>query len=173
MGLRRIYVTGSTPSECFCRYRSVNQRERRPVTGRLQDPVLDFYDGNGVLITSNDNWKDSPQRSEIEGSGLAPQNDSEAAIARTVVPGQYTAVLSGKNQSEGIGLVEVYDRDRGGESEMANISTRGSVETGDNVLIGGFIAGGRSGATNIIVRAIGPSLTARSAGCIADPTWSW
>jgi hypothetical protein len=80
-------------------------------------------------------------------------------------------VLSGKNQSEGIGLVEVYDRDHGGESEMANISTRGMVETGDNVLIGGFIAGSQSGATNIIVRAIGPSLTAKAVpGALQDPT---
>jgi hypothetical protein len=167
-------VTGSTPKRVLLRgigpSLSVNGV---PLAGRLQDPVLHFYDGNGVLITSNDNWKDSPapERSEIQGSGLAPQNDSEAAIARTVNPGHYTGVLSGKNQSEGIGLVEVYDRDRGGESEMANISTRGSVETGDNVLIGGFIAGGRSGATNIIVRAIGPSLTGKGVpGALQDPT---
>jgi hypothetical protein len=172
VGIGGFIVTGGPPKRVLLRGMgpslSVNGV---PVAGRLQDPVLEFYDGNGVLITSNDNWKDSPERSEIEGSGLAPQNDSEAAIARTINPGHYTAVLSGKNQSEGIGLVEVYDRDQGGESEMANLSTRGSVESGDNVLIGGFIAGGPSGATNVIVRALGPSLTGKGVpDALQDPT---
>ena len=142
-----------------------------PVEGRLQDPAIELYDGNGILITSNDNWKDSPDRAEIESSGLAPNNDAEAAIARTVPPGAYTGVLYGANGSEGIGVVEAYDRDRGGASEMANISTRGFVESGDNVLIGGFIAGARSGATNVIVRAIGPSLTAKGVSdALQDPS---
>lgn len=67
--------------------------------------------------------------------------------------------------------MEVYDRDQGGTSEMANISTRGSVETGDNVLIGGFIAGSRAGATNVIVRAIGPSLSGQGVvDALQDPT---
>ena len=142
----------------------------QPLGGRLEDPVLELFDGNGVLITSNDNWKESPEQSEIQSSGLAPSNDAEAAIARTVQPGAYTAVLYGKDQTEGIGLVEVYDRDQGGASEMANISTRGFVDTGDNVLIGGFIAGARSGATNVVVRAIGPSLSAQEVpDALQDP----
>lgn len=159
---KRVLLRGLGPSV------AVNGQ---PVAGRLQDPVIDLYDGNGVLMTSNDNWKDSPERADIESSGLAPQNDAEAAIARTLNPGAYTGIISGKSQSEGIGLVEVYDRDRGGASEMANISTRGVVESNDNVLIGGFIAGAQDGATNVIVRAIGPSLTARGvAGALPDPT---
>lgn len=142
-----------------------------PVEGRLQDPVIELFDGNGVSITANDNWKDSPERADIEASGLAPSNDAEAAIARTIPPGAYTAVLYGQGDSQGIGLVEAYDRDRGGASEMANISTRGVVETGDNVLFGGFIARARSGAANVIVRAIGPSLTGKGVpDALQDPT---
>jgi hypothetical protein len=131
--------------------------------------VIELYDGNSQLITSNDNWKDSPERADIENSGLAPTNDAEAAIVRTLPPGSYTAIVFGKDQSEGIALVEAYDRDRGGSSEMANISTRGVVGTGNDVLIGGFIAGARSGATNVIVRAIGPSLTGQEFRCLARP----
>ena len=161
-GAKRVIVRGLGPSL------TVNGQ---PVEGRLQDPAIELYDGNGILITSNDNWKNSPDRAEIESSGLAPSHDAEAAIARTVQPGAYTAVLYGTGGSQGIGLVEAYDRDRGGTSEMANISTRGFVDTGDNVLIGGFIAGARSGATNVIVRALGPSLTAKSVpDALQDPT---
>ena len=156
-GLKRILVRGIGPSLTG---------NGAPLEGRLQDPAIELFDGNGLLITSNDNWKDSPERAEIEASGLAPSDDAEAAIARTVPPGAYTAVLYGTNNSEGIGLVEAYDRDGGGSSEMANISTRGFVDTGDNVLIGGFIAGAQSGATNVIVRALGPSLSSRG---VTDP----
>ena len=160
-GVKRIIVRGIGPSL------AVNGT---PVEGRLQDPVLELYNSDGIMIAQNDNWKESPERSEIEGSGLAPSNDAEAAIARTVSPGAYTAIVYGKGDSEGIALVEAYDRDQGGTSEMANISTRGFVSTGDNVLIGGFIAGARSGATNVIVRAIGPSLANKGVtGALQNP----
>ena len=161
-GVKRVIVRGLGPSLT---------NNGVPVEGRLQDPVIELFDGNGVLLTTNDNWKDSPERADIETSGLAPSNDAEAAIARTVPAGAYTAVLYGKGDSEGIGLVEAYDRDQGGDSEMANISTRGFVDTGDNVLIGGFIAGARAGATNVIVRAIGPSLSGEEVDdALQDPT---
>ena len=141
-----------------------------PLEGRLEDPVLELYDGNGTFITANDNWKDS-QQSEIEASGLAPSDDREAMIIRTLLPGAYTAMIRGRDDSTGIGLVEAYDQQQGALSELGNISTRGFVETGDNVLIGGFIAGAHSGATNIILRAIGPSLEDRGVpNALADPT---
>ena len=172
VGIAGFIVTGSGDKRIIVRGIGPSMTSNgQPVAGRLQDPVIELFDGNGVLMTRNDNWKDSPERAEIESSGLAPQHDAEAAIARTIQPGAYTAVVSGKDQSEGIGLVEAYDRDQGGNSEMANISTRGFVETGDNVLIGGFIAGARSGATNVVVRAIGPSLTGKGVtGALQDPT---
>jgi hypothetical protein len=130
-----------------------------------------LFDQNGILITRNDNWKDSPQRAEIEQSGIAPQDDRESAIAATLAPGQYTAVISGTDDTTGIALVEAYDRDQTGAGRFANISTRGFVQTGDNVLIGGFIVGRQTGPTNVIVRAIGPSLTARGVPqALQDPT---
>jgi hypothetical protein len=86
-------------------------------------------------------------------------------------PGAYTAILQGKNGGEGVGLVEVYDLGLGANSTPANISTRGFVDTGDNVMIGGFIIGGGSvGSAKVIVRAIGPSLgTFGVTGALADP----
>src|SRR5206468_9776000 len=79
----------------------------------------------------------------------------------------YTAIVRGVNNGTGIGLVEVYDLDRTVDSELANISTRGFVQTGDNVLIGGLIVVGQN-PLRIIVRAIGPSLSIT--GKLADPT---
>ena len=141
-----------------------------PLEGRLEDPVLELYDQNGGFITSNDNWKES-QQGDIEGSGLAPSDEREAMIIRTLLPGAYTAILRGKDDSTGIGLVEAYDQQQGALSELANISTRGFVDTGDNVVIGGFILGAHNGATNIVLRAIGPSLEDRGVpNSLADPT---
>jgi hypothetical protein len=120
--------------------------------------VLELRDGNGGLVTSNDDWKDSPERADIEASMLKPQDDKEAAILRTLDPNHYTAIVRGKDRGTGIGLIEAYDLDTSADSVLANISTRGFVETNDNVLFGGFIAGNQTGNTRILVRALGPSL---------------
>jgi hypothetical protein len=77
------------------------------VTGALADPFLQLFDSNGTLLYSNNDWKDS-QQAQIQATGLAPPNDLESAILRTVAPGNYTAILSGRNGTTGIGLVEVY-----------------------------------------------------------------
>ncbi len=86
--------------------------------------------------------------------------------------GFYSAILSGKNGGTGVGLVEAYDLDAAADSQLANISTRGFVQAGDNVMIGGFIvAGGGAGNSTVVVRAIGPSLgTAGVANPLQDPT---
>ena len=124
----------------------------------LADPTLELHDGAGTLIATNDNWK-SDQQAEIEGTGLQPTNDLEAAIVATLPAdgAGYTAILRGKNGTTGVGLIEAYDLDGAANSKLANISTRGFVDTGDNAMIGGFILGG--GTAEVIVRAIGPSLT--------------
>jgi hypothetical protein len=77
------------------------------VSGPLQDPMLDLNDSNGNLIASDDNWKDS-QQAEIEATGAAPTDDREAAIISMLAPGAYTAIVSGKNNGTGVGLVEAY-----------------------------------------------------------------
>jgi len=140
------------------------------VVDALADPVLELHGSDGSLITSNDNWKET-QESEIDATGLAPQGDLEPAIIATLDPDAYTAIMSGKDGTSGVGLVEGYDLDQAADSQLANISTRGFVETESNVMIGGFILGSGSGTTNILVRAIGPSLTLVGVSdALADPT---
>ena len=122
------------------------------------DPVLDLRAGNGALILSNDNWKDT-QRSLIEGTIFQPTDDRESVIVATLVPANYTAVLTGKNNTTGVGIVEVYDNNVNADSQLANISTRGFVRTGSNVMIGGFILGAGQNNARIAIRGIGPSLS--------------
>jgi hypothetical protein len=139
-----------------------------PVPGALLDPVLELHDDSGATIASNDNWRStqiggviaSDQSIEIQASTIAPSNDAESAIIATLNPGAYTAVVHGANNSTGIAVVEGYDLDADSSSTLANISTRGLVQTGDNAMIGGFILGGGTGATEVVVRGIGPSLVA-------------
>ena len=119
----------------------------------------------------NDNWR-TDQQAEIEATGIAPTNDLESAILRTLTPGNYTAILRGKGNTTGIGVVEAYDLEQAVNSKLADISTRGFVETGDNVMIGGLIIGpaGADSAT-VVVRAIGPSLSNFGiSGALQDPT---
>ncbi len=139
-----------------------------PLSGALADPVLELHPSGGAVIT-NDNWK-SDQQNEIAATGLQPTSDSESAIIATLPVGAHTAIVRGQNDGTGIGLVEVYDLE--GENpdvQLANISTRGKVETGDNVMIGGFIIGGTE-PTTVLVRALGPSLSASGvSGVLANP----
>lgn len=128
-----------------------------PLEDRLSDPLLELYNRDGVLLQSNDNWRDAPNRQEIIDSTIPPSHDLESAILRNVDLGAYTAVVRGVGDRAGVGLVEVYDLGEAQDSKLANISTRGHVQTGDNVMIGGLIVTGSS-PQKVIVRAIGPSL---------------
>jgi hypothetical protein len=141
-----------------------------PASALLADPLLELR-GSGGLIAMNDNWKESPQRMQIEGTPFEPADDKEAVILATLEPGNYTAVVKGVGQTSGVGLVEVYDHDQTVDSQLANISTRGFVLTSDNVMIGGFVLGGSENATEIAVRALGPSLTGSGlSDVLEDPT---
>jgi hypothetical protein len=138
------------------------------VANPLADPTLALFDANGAALLSNDNWRDS-QALEIEATGIEPADLLESAIIATLTPGNYTAVVRGANDGNGVGLVEVYDLTDPSTTDLANISSRGRVETGDNVMIGGFIVQGAA-AQRVIVRAIGPSLTALGVpNALADP----
>ena len=128
------------------------------LSGVLADPVLELHKADGTVVM-NDNWKDT-QKAEIEATGIPPGNDLESAIVATLEPGNYTAIVSGKNNGTGVALVEIYDLDQSLGPILANISTRGFVDTGDNVMIGGFIVGPTdAGLTDVLIRAIGPSLS--------------
>jgi hypothetical protein len=113
-----------------------------------------------------------PIKHDIEATGLAPSDDLESAVLETLAPGTYTAIVAGTNGTTGIGLVEAYDLDQPVDSELANISTRGFIDTGDNVMIGGFIIGlDGFGDGTVLVRGIGPSLTDFGVpGALQDPT---
>ena len=148
------------------------------VPNALADPTLELHDGTGALIASNYNWQTTHiggiitanQVSAILNSGYAPSQARESAIIATLPPGNYTAIVSGVNNTTGVALVDVYDLTAGASSILANISTRGFVQTGDNVMIGGFIIQGTEPKT-VIMRAIGPSLTQHGVpNALADPT---
>ena len=126
------------------------------ISGVLADPTLELHDGSGALITSNDNWKDT-QQAAIAATGLAPPNNLESAILHTFNPGNYTAIVRGKSNTTGVALVEAYDIDKAIDTTLTNISTRGFVDVGQNVMIGGFISG--NGIVWVIVRALGPTLS--------------
>ena len=136
------------------------------ITGALSNPVLDLYDSSRQLIASNDDW--TSDRLDVVGTALAPTSERESAIVTTLAPGAYTTVVRDLTGQPGLGFVEIYDLDPN-SSVVANISTRGNVETGDNVMIGGFIIGGANN-TRVLVRAIGPSLAAQGIlGPLANP----
>lgn len=140
------------------------------LAGALADPIIELHDQSGAIVAQNDNWQGSDQRMDLIGVGVAPSNPNEAALIAVLDPGNYTIVLQGVGGATGIGLVEVYDLDGSKRSTLANIATRGKVQGGDQVMIGGFIMLGDNGATNVVVRAIGPSLLGFGvSGALLDP----
>lgn len=134
----------------------------------LANPSLELHDSTGALIGQNDDWR-ATQEGEIMASGIPPLENAEAAIVKVLSPGQYTAVIQGRDGGEGIALAEVYDLDPGSDSSLANISTRGFVNNNDGAMIAGFILRGAEPST-IVARAMGPSLvSAGIADALADP----
>lgn len=141
------------------------------VANSIGDPVLELHGSSGAVIAANDDWTTGSQVSEIQASGLAPADQYESALIVTLSPGNYTAIVSGYNGEQGVGLVEAYEFDAN-TTRMINISTRGRVGTGDEAMIGGLMVQGAAGK-RVIIRAIGPSLGVGPnpiAGVLADPT---
>lgn len=136
------------------------------VTDAVANPTLGIFDASNAQIASNDNWKTTQvggiitgdQFAEINGSGVAPGNDLESAIVANLTPASYTAVVRGANNTVGTGLVDAYDLSPASTARVANVATRGLVQPGDRLLIGGFII--QNGPVRVVVRAIGPSLAA-------------
>ena len=140
------------------------------LAGVLRDPVLRVYNSSRTLIATNDNWQSDPNHFVVESNGLTPANLAESATAQTLAPGAYTVIVTGKDATPGVSLVELYDLSPLSNSKLTNMSTRGPVGTGDNVLISGFIVGDVDSAT-VVVRALGPSLAASGvSGVLSDPT---
>jgi hypothetical protein len=160
-------VQGSTPKKVIIR--AIGPELGAPpynIPNALANPTLELHDGTGALIASNDDWQHtiiggiitSSQVQDIQNSGHAPGDPAESAIIANLPAGNYTAIVRGVNDTMGVGLVEVYDLDSAASSILGNISTRSFVQTGDNVMIGGFIVQGTQ-PKRVIVRAIGPELT--------------
>jgi hypothetical protein len=157
-------VTGTRPKKIILRAIGPSL----PVIGALADPILELRDSSGVLIQANDNWR-SEHEAEIIATTVPPSNDLESAIVATLPAygAAYTATVRGANNGTGVGLIEAYDLEQTTNSKLANISTRGLVQTGENVLIAGTIVLGET-SKRVLVRAIGPSLAVP--GKLEDPT---
>jgi hypothetical protein len=142
------------------------------VLDALADPVLELHGPAGFVTITNDNWEENPaQHAAIIATGIPPTNELESAIDATLAPGAYTAIVSGRNGSSGVALVEVYDLSPAVPAKLANISTRAFVSTGNDIVIAGFILGNSIGNDRIVVRGIGPSLTGLGvSNALANPT---
>lgn len=157
-------ITGQSPKKVIVRGLGTSLT----VDGALTDPTLELNTSTAALF--NDDWR-STQEQEISASGIPPTSNLEPAIVATLEPGAYTAVLRGKGGASGVGLLEVYELDPSAPASLVNISTRGVVETGGNVMIAGFILGAGNAETRVVVRALGPSLGAAGVSTpLGDPT---
>jgi YVTN family beta-propeller protein len=160
-------VTGSVPKKVMIRAIGPSLA-RFSIQGFLPDPMLELHDSN-QLIGTNNNWRTTQlggiittdQVADIQASGIAPSHDLEAAIVATLEPNQgYTAIVRGDGLATGMAVVEVFDLSGAADAALGNISTRGFVQTGDDIMIAGFIVGANSsGNGKTVVLAKGPSLS--------------
>jgi hypothetical protein len=157
-GIGGFIVTGNGPRHLLLRGMGPSLSQFG-ILELLANPVLELHGPSGFTTISNDNWRDT-QEAEIIATGRAPGNDLESAIVADLAPGAYTAILAGNADTTGVGLLEIYDLSPNQDSRLADISTRGNVRTGDDIMIAGFILEGGGGTDAIIVRGIGPSLAA-------------
>jgi plastocyanin/outer membrane protein assembly factor BamB len=170
VGIGGFIVTGSAPKHILLR--AIGPSLAGTVPDALADTVLELHGPKGFVTVTNDNWRDDPaQETAIKATGIPPTNDLEAAIDWTLNPGAYTGIMSGKDNTSGSGLIEFYDLSQAVPARLANISTRAFVDTGNNVVIAGFILGGSSGGDRIVLRGVGPSLaSAGVTNVLANPT---
>ena len=170
VGIGGFIVGGFSPARVLIRgIGSSLKTDNQPLKGRLLDPRIELRGDAGELIAENDNWRSSPQAKEIQATTLAPPDDREAAVVLTLQPGAYTAVLRGAGDSQGIGLVEIYDLQGTAESYLANLASRAFVATEDNIIIGGFIIAGGP-PKRVLLRGIGSSLAGSVPEELQDPT---
>jgi len=133
---------------------------------------IDLHDSTGNTIATNDDWQTAINANQIPVA-FQHADSHELATLATLLPGSFTAILRGKNGGSGVGLIEMNDLSTAAASKLTNVSTRGFVGTGENVMIGGFILNGGSGERQILIRALGPTLAQAPfniAGSLTDPT---
>ena len=169
VGIGGFIVTGNAPKTVLVRGIGPSL-SKFGIPNPLADPTMELHGPAGFNTVFNNNWRDT-QEAEIQATGLAPTNDLESAILATLDPGNYTAIVKGVDNGTGVGLVEVFDLAQAADSKLGNISTRAFVSTGSDIMIAGFILGGNTGSTNMILRGIGPSLSNFGVpDALADPT---
>lgn len=179
-----FWISGTTPKTVLIRARGPSLADFG-VPGPLANPVIQLYSGPTVIAQNND-WQTtdplcgSPavacgNATDIQNTGLDPCSVTttgctfDSAIHVTLPPGGYTAILSGVSGGTGVGIVEVFEADTAAASRLINISTRGKVLTGDDVMIGGFWISGTA-PKRVLLRARGPSLAAFGVpGPLANP----
>jgi hypothetical protein len=169
VGVAGFIVTGTTSKHVVIRAIGPSLA-RFFVPNPLANPVLELRGPSGFTTVTNDNWRDT-QEAAIAATGLAPTDDLESAIDATLAPGAYTGIVSGKNGGTGVALFEVYDITQGTSSKLANISTRAFVSTGNDIVIAGIMLGNNGGNGNVVIRGLGPSLSAFGVSpVLANPT---
>jgi glucose/arabinose dehydrogenase len=171
VGIGGFIIAGSAPKHVLLRAIGPSLTQFG-VANPLADPVMELNGPAPFATITNNDWRDDPaQEAAIQATGIAPSNNLESAIDTTLNPGAYTAVVSGRNSTSGVGLIELYDLSQAVLAKLANISTRAFVNTGDNIVIAGFQLGGHTGADRIVLRGIGPSLTGLGVtNPLANPT---
>ena len=177
VGIVGFVIAGSQPQRVVIRALGPSLTAAG-VAGVLSNPALVVRDAAGALVAQNDDWQTqiagapASRVVDIASTSFAPSNPREAAVALALLPGAYTAIISGVGGETGVALVEVYDLDPANSTSRAvNVSTRGRVVSGDGVMIGGFVIRGGTAPRNVLVRALGPSLAAAGVtDVLADPT---
>ena len=171
VGIGGFIITGSAPKQVLLRAIGPSLTHFG-VPDVLADPVMELHGPGAFATIINDNWRDT-QETEIQATGIPPTDNLESAILVTLTPGAYTAIVKGKNNTSGVGLIEVYDLDQGGASRLANLSTRAFVSTGSDIVIAGFLLSDGNTVNRMVVRGMGPSLAPGSfpaSAVLANPT---
>ncbi len=169
VGIGGFIVAGGAPKQVIVRAIGPSLG-RYGITDTLADPVLELHGPAGFITITNNNWRDT-QQPAIQATGLPPVNDLESAIVVTLNPGSYTAIVRGTGSTAGVALVEVYDLNATSGSKLANLSTRAFCGTGQTLVIAGFMLGNNPSDDAVVVRGLGPSLSAFGvASVLANPT---
>jgi hypothetical protein len=171
VGIGGFIITGSAAKQVLLRAIGPSLTHY-DVPDVLADPVLELHGPGGFVTMTNDNWRQT-QEAAIQATGIPPTDDLESAILATLTPGSYTAIVKGKNNTSGVGLIEVYDLNQSAASKLSNLSTRAFVSTGSDIVIAGFLLSDNNTLDRMVVRGIGPSLAPGSFpanAVLADPT---
>jgi len=147
------------------------------LTGVLAAPVLSLYDSSGSLMQSNQGWSTGNSTAatmSAAGAFALPAGSADSALIATLPAGAYTAQVTGAGGTTGVALLEVYEvAPTSSTARLVNLSTRGMMGTGGDVMIPGFSVSAGTGSRTLLIRAAGPALASLGlTGVLADPAIS-